>query len=98
MYSFNPTYFCGRDRVVIASGQHWLMSACCPLDVRFKSGHQADNKRTTSGQQADNKRTSTSVDLYRVLLRGGECRIGFLFFSLLLRRNESADSILFNIF
>ena len=71
MYSFNPTYFCGRDWVVIASGQHWLMSACCPLDVRLLSAFKADNKRT-----------STSVGLYRVLLWGGECRIGFLLFFL----------------
>ncbi len=35
---------------------NWLLSACCPLDVRLLSAFKADNKRTSSGQQADNKR------------------------------------------
>ena len=57
-------------------------TGCCPLVVRLMSACCPLLKRTTSGHQADNKRTTTSVDLYRVLLRGGECRIGFLLFFL----------------
>jgi hypothetical protein len=37
--------------------QHWLLSACCPLDVRLLSALKADNKRTSSGQQADNNQS-----------------------------------------
>jgi hypothetical protein len=45
-----------RFKVLFHIYQHWLLSACCPLDVRLLSAFKADNKRTSSGQQADNRR------------------------------------------
>ena len=45
-----------RGNAILGRDQHWLLSACCPLDVRLLSAFKADNKRTTSGQQADNNR------------------------------------------
>ena len=45
------------SKAVSAPYQHWLLSACCPLDVRLLSAFKADIKRTSSGQQADNNRS-----------------------------------------
>ena len=42
-----------------------LLSACCPVVVRFESGQQPDNKRTTSGQQGNQ---STLVPLPEVTI------------------------------
>ena len=47
--------FCTRPSCPVVR----LLSACCPLVVRFKSGQQADNKRT------DNKRTTGLPDTNR---------------------------------
>jgi hypothetical protein len=52
--------------MIFSSHQIALLSACCPLVVRFKSGQQADNKRTTSGQQPVLVRSKTLPDMYEV--------------------------------